>query len=141
MSSVLNSLAKSAATPVPTEVTLSMREEGVHLRDGDGLSSLASDGSVLVGNADHAEEWVHFQSHSDFHAKNWRPQLLTITDVDRHGHPTSLHLISLAAHLQQTGRVRFRVPMHFSSSNFGLTFTHPFNFFALQGINVVCSHL
>jgi len=106
VSSALNSLAKSAATTAsfPTEVTLSMSEEGVQMGGMHGEPSFSSDGSVLGGNLDNKEEWVHFQQHSDFHAKNWRPQLLTIMDVDHHGNPKKLHLMSLAAQLQKTGK-------------------------------------
>lgn len=79
-----------------------MTEEGTNLR---GYPSFSTDGSVLSGNTDGKEEWVHFQPNvSDFHAKNWRPQLLTIMDVDYEGNPTNLHVMSLAAQLQQTGK-------------------------------------
>lgn len=106
VSSVLNSLAKSAANSasVPTEVTLSMSEEGRGLKRANSSHTFSSDGSVLAGNLDAGEEWVNFQPSSDFHAKNWRPQLLTIMDVDHNGTPINLHLMSLAAQLQQTGR-------------------------------------
>jgi len=106
VSSALNSLARSAATtspPVPTEVTLSMSEEGVHLQSRK-MENLYSDSSVLHGSTESQGEWTQFQQNSDFHAKNWRPQLLTIMDVDHDGTPTKLHLMSLAAQLQQTGK-------------------------------------
>jgi len=106
VSSALNSLAKSAASDssYPTEVTLSMTEEGIPLGGMHSTASLSSNGSVLTGIVDNEDEWVHFQTNSDFHAKNWRPQLLTIMDVDHVGNPINLHLMSLAAQLQQTGR-------------------------------------
>ncbi|KAL7554157.1 hypothetical protein ACHAWF_017688 [Thalassiosira exigua] len=107
VSAALNSLAKSVAessASVPTEVTLRMSEEGVQLKGGtDRTTSLSSDGSVLSGH-DCKDEWVHFQPTSDFHAKNWRPQLLTIIDSEYDGTPTNLHVFSLAAQLQQTGK-------------------------------------
>ena len=101
VSSALNSLAKSAASSsFPTEVTMPMTEESIHLNGMD----FSSDGSVLSGSLDR-EECVHFQQPaSEFHAKNWRPQLLTIMDVDYSGTPTNLHVMSLAAQLQRTGR-------------------------------------
>jgi len=97
VSSALNSLAKSAANTAyfPTEVTLSMSEE---------LRGMDPNGSVLSGNTESKEEWVHFQPNSDFHAKNWRPQLLTLIDVDYQGTPHNLHLMSMAAQLQQMGK-------------------------------------
>ncbi|KAL7540066.1 hypothetical protein ACHAXR_009825 [Thalassiosira sp. AJA248-18] len=108
VSSALNSLAKSAAhaaaASVPSEVTLSMSEEGVQLNEMARSPSFTSDGSVLCGDLDNNEEWVHFQPSSDFHAKNWRPQLLTIMDVECDGTPTNLHVMSMAAQLQQTGK-------------------------------------
>eukprot|EP00578_Thalassiosira_sp_NH16_P018592 CAMPEP_0181099512 /NCGR_PEP_ID=MMETSP1071-20121207/12699_1 /TAXON_ID=35127 /ORGANISM="Thalassiosira sp., Strain NH16" /LENGTH=1053 /DNA_ID=CAMNT_0023182179 /DNA_START=19 /DNA_END=3180 /DNA_ORIENTATION=+ len=106
VSSALNSLAKSAASTssFPTEVTLSMAEEGSTLTGIKKSPSFTSDGSVLSGSIDNNEEWVHFQPNSEFHAKNWRPQLLTIMDVDYHGAPTNLHVMSLAAQLQQMGK-------------------------------------
>lgn len=107
VSSALNSLAKSAATAstdsYPSEVILSMSEEG----RGMGRSpSFLSDGSVVSPlESKGEEEWVHFQPNNpDFHAKNWRPQLLTIMPVDYNGRPINLHVMSLAAQLQQTGR-------------------------------------
>jgi len=35
-----------------------------------------------------------------FHAKNWRPQLLTFVDTDDCGNPTNLHVLSLASQLK-----------------------------------------
>lgn len=106
VSSALNSLAKSAASSAtfPTEVTMSTADEGVQLRGYGRMPSFSSDGGALNGNMDNEEEWVHFQPNPDFHAKNWRPQLLTIMDVDYNGIPTNLHVMSLAAQLQQTGK-------------------------------------
>jgi len=37
----------------------------------------------------------------DFHAKNWRPQILTILDIDEDGYPCEKHLLSLAAQLKK----------------------------------------
>lgn len=37
----------------------------------------------------------------DLNAKNWRPQLLTFVDMDRHGMPTNLHLLSLASQMSK----------------------------------------
>lgn len=98
ISSALNSLAKSAASTAsfPTEVTFS--EEGQHLR------AYPSNDSDSSGNVDSKDEWLHFQPNSEIHAKNWRPQLLTIMDVDYHGNPTNGHLMSVAAQLQHTGK-------------------------------------
>eukprot|EP00985_Skeletonema_marinoi_P031013 scaffold35477_cov143-Skeletonema_marinoi.AAC.2 len=107
VSSALNSLAKSASA-VPTEVTLSMSEEGRQLNNS--IIS-AEDVSVLSSNVGGGvtditpEEVAHLHSsHSDFHAKNWRPQILTIVDVDANGNPTNLRTLSLASQLQQAGK-------------------------------------
>jgi hypothetical protein len=107
VSSALNSLAKSAGTAVPTEVTLSMSEEGRQLNN-----NFSSDVSVLSSNVGGGgvtditpEEVAHLHStNSDFHAKNWRPQILTIVDVDANGNPTNLRTLSLASQLQQAGK-------------------------------------
>jgi len=40
---------------------------------------------------------------TDFHAKNWRPQLLTIVDTDAFGNPSNLHVLELAAQLKHGG--------------------------------------
>jgi potassium/chloride transporter 4/5/6 len=40
---------------------------------------------------------------SDFHAKIWRPQLLTAVDADDCGNPTNLHVLALAKQLQYGG--------------------------------------
>jgi potassium/chloride transporter 4/5/6 len=40
---------------------------------------------------------------TDFHAKNWRPQLLTVVDTDVCGNPTNLHVLSLASQLKRGG--------------------------------------
>lgn len=105
ISSALSSLAKSAGTTVPTEVTLSMSEEGRH------LNIFSSDVSVLTSNVGGGvtditpEEVAHLHStNSDFHAKNWRPQILTIVDVDANGNPTNLRTLCLASQLQQAGK-------------------------------------
>jgi potassium/chloride transporter 4/5/6 len=37
---------------------------------------------------------------TDFHAKNWRPQLLTVVDTDVCGNPTNLHVLALASQLK-----------------------------------------
>lgn len=37
----------------------------------------------------------------DFHAKNWRPQLLSLVDTDDCGNPTNLHVLSLASQLKK----------------------------------------
>ena len=37
----------------------------------------------------------------NFHAKNWRPQLLTIIDVDENGNPLKPHLLALAGQLKK----------------------------------------
>ncbi len=108
VSSALNSLAKSASA-VPTEVTLSMSEEGRQLNNNTFSSE---DISVLSSNAGGGvtditpEEVAHLHSTNaaDFHAKNWRPQILTIVDVDANGNPTNLRTLSLASQLQQTGK-------------------------------------
>eukprot|EP00986_Skeletonema_menzelii_P016121 scaffold13751_cov150-Skeletonema_menzelii.AAC.6 len=107
VSSALNSLAKSASA-VPTEVTLSMSEEGRQLKN----FSSSEDISVLSSNAGGGgvtditpEEVAHLHStNADFHAKNWRPQILTIVDVDANGNPTNLKTLSLASQLQQAGK-------------------------------------
>jgi len=106
VNSALNSLAKSAATAsattFPTEVMLSQTEEGMNL---NRLPSFSSNGSVISPITEAKDEWVNFQPNSsDFHAKNWRPQLLTIMPVDYNGTPTHLHMVSLASQLQQTGK-------------------------------------
>jgi len=81
--SALNSLAKSGSA-VPTEVTLSMSEEGRQLNnfssDVSVFSSNAGGGGVGGGGFTDItpEEVAHLHStNSDFHAKNWRPQVLT----------------------------------------------------------------
>ena len=102
VTSALNSLAKSSASAIPSEVTMSGNERGTLLRQ-----SHLSDGihSVHSGATDEQdEETINFyRPTSDFHAKNWRPQLLTIIDVDYQGTPTNLHVMSMAAQLQKTG--------------------------------------
>ena len=102
VTSALNSLAKSSASAIPSEVTMSGNEGGTLLRQ-----SHLSDGihSVLSGATDEQdEETINFyRPTSDFHAKNWRPQLLTIVDVDYQGTPTNLHVMGMAAQLQKTG--------------------------------------
>jgi hypothetical protein len=110
VSSALNSLAKSGSA-VPTEVTLSMSEEGRQLNnfssDVSVLSSNAGGGGVGGGGFTDItpEEVAHLHStNSDFHAKNWRPQVLTIVDVDSNGNPTNLRTLSLASQLQQAGK-------------------------------------
>lgn len=40
-------------------------------------------------------------SSKDFHAKNWRPQLLTLVNTDATGHPKELHVLRLAAQLNK----------------------------------------
>eukprot|EP00545_Synedropsis_sp_CCMP1620_P004676 CAMPEP_0119018298 /NCGR_PEP_ID=MMETSP1176-20130426/18998_1 /TAXON_ID=265551 /ORGANISM="Synedropsis recta cf, Strain CCMP1620" /LENGTH=848 /DNA_ID=CAMNT_0006972259 /DNA_START=261 /DNA_END=2807 /DNA_ORIENTATION=- len=40
---------------------------------------------------------------TDFHAKNWRPQLLTVVDTDSCGNPTNLHVLALASQLKHGG--------------------------------------
>jgi solute carrier family 12 (potassium/chloride transporter), member 4/6 len=37
---------------------------------------------------------------TDFHAKNWRPQILTIVETDNCGNSTNLHVLTLASQLQ-----------------------------------------
>ncbi len=106
VSSALNSLAKSASA-VPTEVTLSMTEEGRQQwnnRSSEDLSVLSS--NIGGGVTDITpEEVTHLHStNADFHAKNWRPQILTIVDVDANGNPTNLRTLSLASQLQQAGK-------------------------------------
>ncbi len=106
VSSALNSLAKSAGA-VPTEVTLSMSEEGRQMEinhSSEDVSVLSS--NVGVGVTDITpEEVTHLHStNADFHAKNWRPQILTIVDVDEKGNPTNLRTLSLASQLQQAGK-------------------------------------
>ena len=95
VSSALNSLAKSAAkgSHYPTEVTFPTEEEGMHLTRMSDRSFASDDGRSAVSPIT-----------EDFHAKNWRPQLLTIMPVDYNGTPTHLHVMSLAAQLQQTGK-------------------------------------
>ncbi len=108
VSSALTSLAKNTTTasfPI---------EEGMQLDSGmprtfssDG--SIMSDGSSLRSrghgrDATDKDEWVHFQTDPGFHAKNWRPHLLTIVDVDSNGTPGKMQVLSVAAQLQQTGR-------------------------------------
>lgn len=106
VSSALNSLAKSAGTNVPTEVTLSMSEEGRQLNNysSEDVSVLSSNFGGGVTDIT-PEEVAHLHStNSDFHAKNWRPQILTIVDVDANGNPTNLRTLSLASQLQQAGK-------------------------------------
>ena len=102
VTSALNSLAKSSASAMPTEVTMSVNEKGTLLRQPHLPNGSHS---VLSGvTYEQDEETVTFyQPKSDFHAKNWRPQLLTIIDVDYQGTPTNLHVMSMAAQLQKTG--------------------------------------
>jgi len=40
---------------------------------------------------------------TDFHAKNWRPQVLTIVDTDSCGNPTNLQVLALASQLKAGG--------------------------------------
>lgn len=40
-------------------------------------------------------------SSKDFHAKNWRPQLLTLINLDESGRPKELHVLRLAAQLNK----------------------------------------
>jgi solute carrier family 12 (potassium/chloride transporter), member 4/6 len=37
---------------------------------------------------------------TDFHAKNWRPQIMTLVETDNSGNPTNLHILYLASQLQ-----------------------------------------
>lgn len=46
---------------------------------------------------------AQFSQSSDFHAKNWRPQLLTVVDTDECGNPTNLHVLALASQLKTGG--------------------------------------
>ena len=39
----------------------------------------------------------------DFHAKNWRPQVLTVVDTDDGGNPINLHVLALAKQLKHGG--------------------------------------
>lgn len=105
VSSALTSLAKHATNAsFPAD-------HGMEL-NGSRRSSFSSNASVQsnIGSAHPKEdmseqdEWVHFQSSTEFHAKNWRPQLLTIVDVDCQGAPLNLHVLYIAAQLQQMGR-------------------------------------
>ena len=117
VSAALTSLAKTAAAEASFSFskTQSMSEEGVSfsrgLHQSSSLSSAVngsslSDSNNCLGEEDVAndDEWIHFYPNPDFHAKNWRPQLLTIVDVDSYGTPKNLHVLSLAAQLQQIGR-------------------------------------
>lgn len=106
VSSALTSLAKHA-----TNASFAT-DDGIRLNGNHRQSSFNSDASVQssIGSVHHQEdvsdqdEWVHFQSNTDFHAKNWRPQLLTIVDVDCQGTPYNLHVLCIASQLQQMGR-------------------------------------
>mmetsp|Transcript_35847 Transcript_35847/g.40882 ORF Transcript_35847/g.40882 Transcript_35847/m.40882 type:complete len:946 (-) Transcript_35847:164-3001(-) len=40
---------------------------------------------------------------TDFHAKNWRPQILTVVDTDSCGNPTNLQVLALASQLKAGG--------------------------------------
>lgn len=40
---------------------------------------------------------------TDFHAKNWRPQLLIVVDTDIYCNPANLHVLSLASQLKHGG--------------------------------------
>jgi len=40
---------------------------------------------------------------TDFHAKNWRPQILTIVDTDKCGNPANLQVLALASQLKAGG--------------------------------------
>jgi solute carrier family 12 (potassium/chloride transporter), member 4/6 len=42
-------------------------------------------------------------SMNDFHAKNWRPQVLTVVDTDDRGNPINLHVVALAKQLKHGG--------------------------------------
>jgi len=122
VASALNQLAKHAAT---TDATNANAEEldTIVGRAEEGSTAAAAAGGTSgrwhssssrrghTFNDDNDEddtslrdEWIHFQSNTDFHAKNWRPQTMTLVDVDSDGTPRNLHILSLAAQLQQTGR-------------------------------------
>jgi potassium/chloride transporter 4/5/6 len=109
VSSALNSLAKSAGTAtVSTEVTLPMSEAGRHFSN-NYFSSSDNICVLSVGRGGFTDiapnEVAHFHSTtSNFHAKNWRPNILTIVDVDPNGNPTNLRSLSLASQLQQAGK-------------------------------------
>jgi len=47
------------------------------------------------------DELLALSVKDNFHAKNWRPQLLTIIDVDENGNPLKPHLLALAGQLKK----------------------------------------
>ena len=109
VASALNSLAKSAAT-----ASFAASSEGYHSKSHSAFNNInnshaysnhghtSSTGDDI--SVDNDDEWVHFQPTPEFHAKNWRPQVLTLVDVDSNGTPENLHVLSLAAQLQKTGQ-------------------------------------
>ncbi|KAL3801791.1 hypothetical protein HJC23_001187 [Cyclotella cryptica] len=109
VSSILTSLARHGTN------TSSRTEAYVDIGEMHSGPSCSHDGSVLSRinsiredfcgeDTSEKDEWIHFQPHNEFHAKNWRPQILTIVDVDSRGAPLNFHVLSMAAQLQQTGR-------------------------------------
>lgn len=102
IASALTSLAKHA-TSAPFQ---SDYDSGAHRASIHSDASVQSSISSVHPREDVSEqdEWVHFQPNTEFHAKNWRPQLLTIVDVDYRGTPLNLHVLYIASQLQQMGR-------------------------------------
>jgi len=55
----------------------------------------------------------------DFHAKNWRPQLLTVVDLNKTGSPINLHVVSFAAQLNKGRGMNMVVSILPSKESFG----------------------
>ena len=105
VSSALTSLAKHATNAsFPSDDGIGLK--GTHRSSFNSDASVQSSLSSVQAREDTSEqdEWVHFQTSTEFHAKNWRPQLLTIVDVDFQGTPHNLHVLFIASQLQQMGR-------------------------------------
>ena len=105
VSSALTSLAKHATnTSFPSDDCIGPK--GTHRSSFNSDASVPSSLSSIQAREDTSEqdEWVHFQASTEFHAKNWRPQLLTLVDVDFQGTPHNLHVLFIASQLQQVGR-------------------------------------
>ena len=96
VSSALTSLAKHA-----TNSSYS-KEDVSRFNNVDSDSTVPS--SISAPSSCEQDEWIHFQQPTEFHAKNFRPQLLTIVPVDFQGTPYNLHVLSIANQFQQMGR-------------------------------------
>jgi hypothetical protein len=103
IASALTSLAKHATNAsFQTEYDSGAHQSALFHSDASDQSSIS--GVYPREDVSEQDEWVHFQPNTEFHAKNWRPQLLTIVDVDSQGTPMNLHVLHIASQLQQMGR-------------------------------------